>query len=110
MTTKIIGLTLQRYSKHDVNRMQQPVLQRQKLVPQGAQQDQYGGFVRNRLEDWPRQGGVHDLLEGAVPAAREVDNQGRGGQGHDTGTQDITQQGGEPRVDQPAQGHTLELP
>ena len=34
--------------------------------------DQYGGFTRNRLEDCPQQGGVHDLLEWAIPAAPGV--------------------------------------
>ena len=35
--------------------------------------DQYGGFVRNRLEDCPQQGDVQDVLEWAIPVAPSVD-------------------------------------
>ena len=36
--------------------------------------DQYGGFVRNRLEDCPQQGDVQDVLEWAIPVAPSVDD------------------------------------
>ena len=50
---------------------QQPVHRQQEPAPL---QDQYGGFVRSRLEDCPQQGDVHDLLEWAIPALPGADD------------------------------------
>ena len=75
---------------------QQPVHQQQETVPQGALQDQYGGFVRNRLEDCPRQGDVRDLLEWAIPARPGAGDQDRGDQGLVSGPED-DQEAQEPR-------------
>ena len=43
--------------------------QHDEVPPVDVGQDQYGGFVRNRLEDCPRQGDVQDVLEWAIPVA-----------------------------------------
>ena len=82
---------------------QAQVQPRQQPVHQQAQ-DQYGGFVRNRLEDCPQQGGVRDLLEWAIPAAPGADVQEQGHPAQDSGPQEPTQQGAAPGGNQEEQG------
>ena len=94
---------VQQQQQVHVHPPQQPVHQQQESVPQGALQGQHGGFVQNRLEDCPRQGGVRDLLEWAIPAAPGADDQERGDQGYDGGPQEATRQCAGPRGDQEAQ-------
>ena len=43
---------------------------------QGAQQEEHGGYVYKPLQDCPKQGTVSDLLEWAIPAAADHQDQG----------------------------------
>jgi hypothetical protein len=43
---------------------------------QGAQQEEHGGYVYKPLQDCPKQGKVSDLLEWAIPAAADHQDQG----------------------------------